>query len=119
MIGLIVLLVWLPMLSIASETPAEEILWIDFDTPPLYIHSGAYLGQGGVQQTRDYFIQHLSQFRHRIERGSLATFFEFVQHHDHDGAVCNAAMLKSNERERFVAFSLPVYFTFGHHLVVK
>ena len=100
--------------SIPSDAK-DSIGWLEATAPPFFIHEGQYKGQGYEDQVTDIIIEHLPQYTHSRTIANITRhYYEFEQGHK----VCNVGLYKTPEREKFMYFSIPSFFTYPTVLII-
>ncbi|MEE4241581.1 MAG: TIGR02285 family protein [Desulfopila sp.] len=109
---LIVILVCLPGSGWAKDT----ISWMEAVAPPFFIHEGEFAGQGYEDIVTDIITENLPQYNHeRIIANITRHYQEFK-----DGRkACNVGLFKTPEREEFLYYSLPSFFTLPAVIVIN
>lgn len=93
----------------------DSITWMEATAPPFFIHEGPYTGQGYEDLVTDILIEHLPHYQHKRTIASITRHYkEFEQGHD----VCNVGLYKTPEREKFMYFSIPSFFTYPTVLII-
>ena len=115
----ILLLVFCLLSGLACFRPAmakDEITWLEADAPPFFIEHGPDKGQG-YEDVITAIIQHdmPDYVHHRL----TAT----ISRHYHDfktgKKVCSVGLYKTPEREKFLYFSIPSFFTLPTVIIIK
>ncbi len=92
----------------------ETVAWMEVIFPPGYIQEGPFKGQGYEDVVTDILQENLPEYRHEVMMGNVARMFhEFKQKKN----VCNVALFKTPEREKFMHFSIPSTFTLPNRLI--
>jgi uncharacterized protein (TIGR02285 family) len=95
----------LVVLGLPARLPAaDEITWLTMEFPPFFVHTGKDTGQGIADGVTHRLQAHLPGYTHREEIAEPATIMARLKAGDH---VCTAAYIKTPERERVAAFSVP------------
>jgi len=89
---------------VAAPAVADDLTWLTMEFPPFYIHSGAQKGQGIADEVTHILERHLSGYTFGEELAEPAAIMTRLKAGDH---VCSAAYIRTPERERVLAFSLP------------
>lgn len=93
----------------------NEITWMEAEFPPGYIHDGPFAGQGYEDVITAILQNNLPEYtHHRIICNLARMTHEFQQ----GKQVCNVALYKTPEREKFMEFSIPSTFSFPNRLIV-
>lgn len=88
-----------------AQEPLPEVLWYRFDYPPAFISTGPDKDRGYGDVRDAYLMRELTEYRHKIVVSNVARLFEDMRV---QGNICNSALLKNPEREKYVVFSEPV-----------
>lgn len=91
-------------LAIAAPAPAaaEDMLWLDIEFPPFYIHQGPYEGNGIGDRIIDLLIENLPDLEHQRRTASPARIAKELA----DGnPACSVAFIRTPEREATMVFS--------------
>ncbi len=109
---LIALLIYSPVTVCAKDT----ITWMEAVAPPFFIHEGEFAGQGYEDIVTDIIAENLPQYNHdRIIANITRHYQEFK-----DGRkACNVGLFKTPEREEFLYYSLPSFFTLPAVIVIN
>ena len=93
----------------------ESITWMEATAPPFFIHDGQYKGQGYEDLVTDILIENLPQYTHTRTIANITRHYkEFELGHN----VCNVGLYRTPEREKFMYFSLPSFFTYPTVLII-
>lgn len=93
----------------------ESITWMEATAPPFFIHEGQYKGQGYEDLVTDILIENLPQYTHTRTIANITRHYkEFELGHN----VCNVGLYKTPEREKFMYFSIPSFFTYPTVLII-
>jgi uncharacterized protein (TIGR02285 family) len=113
---------FLPLLAavlalVPATAPAEEdarprLTWVIAVPPPAHIPDRT----GYVDETLDWFIARLPQFRHEVVIANSKRLQDMIAS---DDGVCGPAMLKTPAREQDTAFSHTVYWSLPNRLIVS
>lgn len=105
--------------SFAEEktTKADnEITWIRWDDPPLFIFSGPYQGKGILDGAEKELRKQLSQYKHRSLDATVSRAAKEAELKSH---TCVAGLLDTEEWRRVFHFSKPVFVTPTNGLLFK
>lgn len=109
------LLLFFIILSTAAGAQ-DSITWMEADAPPFFIKSGAYKNQGYGDMVTDILTQYLPEYRHEHMYANLSRhYYSFKQGKN----VCSAGLYRTPEREQFLYFSIPSFFTLPTVLVIR
>ena len=108
---LVILTLTFPALSSAKDS----ITWLEAVAPPFFIHEGPLKGQGYEDLITDILENSLPQYTHsRTVANITRHYYEFEQ----GQKVCNVGLYKTPEREKFMYFSIPSFFTYPTVLII-
>ncbi len=93
-----------------------DIIWKHFILQPANIVGGKFAGQGHVQKIAGEIATHMPQYNHILEYGSFSKVFSDLQSRP---GLCASGVKKTEERQKFLIFSEPVYVYFQARLVVR
>ncbi len=112
----VVVPVFAVILILTSHALAKEsITWMEATAPPFFIHEGQYKGQGYEDLVTDILIKNLPQYTHTRTIANITRHYkEFELGHN----VCNVGLYRTPEREKFMYFSLPSFFTYPTVLII-
>ncbi|MCU1763306.1 TIGR02285 family protein [Pseudomonas sp. 14P_8.1_Bac3] len=100
----------------AMAQPKDTMIWLLRDLPPLTIFEGPEKGQGVIDQLLPLLIDGMPQYRHALMRVNRARALQMLHE---PSLTCDAALNKSKERERWIAFSIPVFRAMSNGLAVR
>jgi len=108
---LVILALTFPALSSAKDS----ITWLEAVAPPFFIHEGPLKGQGYEDLITDILENSLPQYTHSRTIANITRhYYEFEQ----GQKVCNVGLYKTPEREKFMYFSIPSFFTYPTVLII-
>lgn len=81
-------------------------MWLLRDLPPLAIFEGPKKGQGVIDQLLPLLIADMPQYKHTVMRVNRARALQMLQE---PSLTCDAALNRSPERARWIAFSIPMF----------
>jgi uncharacterized protein (TIGR02285 family) len=100
-----------------SEVWAKDsITWMESATPPFFIHEGVYKGLGYVETINNILIENLPEYNHSR---TLANLTRHYQQWKQGEKACAPSMYKTEEREKFVYFSIPSTFSLPIELIIN
>ncbi len=103
------------LLGLHTGVSAKPTLnWATNDLIPFYIHEGTYKGQGISDQLIRFFETYLPEYEHVRVPMNMARFYAQAQQGD---LVCNPLLLKTQNRETFLAYSNAMKPAYAHILV--
>ena len=103
-------------MSSPMAQPKETLVWLLRDLPPLMIFEGPKKGQGVIDQLLPLLIAGMPQYTHTLMRVNRARGLQMLQE---PSLTCDAALNRSKERERWIAFSIPVFRAMSNGLAVR
>jgi len=101
-----------PVLASAKE----RLTWLLRDLPPLTIFEGSRKSQGAVDQMLALLMEQMPEYDHSILRVNRARALQMLQE---GGFNCDATLLWTPERARFIHFSVPSMGTLSNGLIVR
>lgn len=100
----------------AAAAANDSVTWMEAVAPPFFIHEGEFKGQGYEDVVTDILKENLPEYNHDEMRSNLSRhYYNFKQ----GQKVCNVGLYKTAEREEFLHFSIPSFFTLPTVLVIK
>jgi uncharacterized protein (TIGR02285 family) len=94
----------------------DSVTWMEAIAPPFFIHEGELKGQGYEDVITDILIENLPEYSHDEMTSNISRhYYNFKQ----GQKVCNVGLYKTAEREEFLYFSTPSFFTLPTVLVIK
>jgi uncharacterized protein (TIGR02285 family) len=103
-------------MSSTMAQPKETLVWLLRDLPPLTIFEGPKRGQGVIDQLLPLLIAGMPQYTHTLMRVNRARGLQMLHE---PSLTCDAALNRSKERERWIAFSIPVFRAMSNGLAVR
>lgn len=94
----------------------ERLTWLLRDLPPLTIFEGSQKSQGAVDQMLALLMEQMPEYEHSILRVNRARALQMLQE---GGFNCDATLLWTPERARFIHFSVPSMGTLSNGLIVR
>lgn len=91
---------------ICSLAGAEDITWIRWDDPPIFIFGGPFKGQGLLDTVELELRKKLPQYNHKTIEGTVPRVLKEAEAR---ASVCNAGWLDTPEWSRLFYFSRPVF----------
>lgn len=110
--GIVFLWIFLPLLSKASET----ITWYTTNISPLFIDEDQHQQRGYLYLIQKEIVNVLPTYHHLYKEGNFARIIKEIKTNDH---VCSVSLLKTPEREQFIAFSIAHSLILANSLIVK
>lgn len=117
--AVLALLVMVGLFGLPPSTmaqPRDTLIWLVRDLPPLTIFEGPKKGQGIIDQLLPLLIAGMPQYDHTVMRVNRARGLQMLHE---PFLTCDAALNKSKERERWIAFSIPVFRAMSNGLAVR
>ncbi len=107
--------VLLILASTAVSAAKDSITWLEAVAPPFFIHEGPLKGQGYEDLITDILEKSLPEYNHTRTIANITRhYYEFEQ----GQKVCNVGLYKTPEREKFMYFSIPSFFTYPTVLII-
>jgi len=94
----------------------DPINWMGSITPPFFIHEGANKGQGYVELINNILIENLPAYSHARIQANLS---RQNQQWKQGEKACAPSKYKTEEREKFVYFSIPSTFSLPIVLIIN
>ncbi len=99
-----------------SAAAEESITWLEADAPPFFIQDGPDRGQGYEDIITAIIQEKMPDYvHHRI----TATISRHYRDFKNRKKVCNVGLYKTPEREKFLYFSIPSFFTLPTVIIIK
>lgn len=104
------------ILASAAVTSAKDsITWLEAVAPPFFIHEGPLKGQGYEDLITNILQESLPEYEHNRTIANITRhYYEFEQ----GEKACNVGLYKTPEREKFMYFSIPSFFTYPTVLII-
>jgi len=94
----------------------DSVTWMEAVAPPFFIHEGENKGQGYEDVVTEILKENLPEYTHDEMEANLSRhYYNFKQ----GQKVCNVGLYKTPEREQFLYFSIPSFFTLPTVLIIK
>lgn len=91
-----------------SGWAGERVQWMEAVAPPFFIHEGDLAGQGYEDVITDIITENLPQYEHERVIANITRHYKEFK----DGRkACNVGLFKTPEREEFLYYSIPSFFT--------
>ena len=94
----------------------DSISWMESATPPFFIHAGVFKGQGYVEVINNILIENLPEYSHTR---TIANLTRHYQQWKQGEKACAPSMYKTDERKKFVYFSIPSTFSLPIELIIN
>ena len=104
------------MCSVQSVVAQNTITWMEASFPPYLIHEGAYKGQGYGDTVTNILIANLKQYEHKRIQANISRHYDLFKKGEN---VCTVGLYKNPEREKFLYFSLPSFFTLPNVIIIN
>lgn len=118
--GYLAFLVFCLFLVFASGVARAEddnlITWYKPEFPPLSIVNGPFAGKGYSDKIEAFLIKAMPEYRHEIQ---VAPFKRTVRDMQQGLNACSVTLLRTAEREQFIAFSEPARLLLPNGLIVR
>ncbi|MDV7341128.1 TIGR02285 family protein [Terasakiella sp. A23] len=99
-----------------SANDNKTVRWALNDFIPFYLKDGPYMGEGISDKLTAFFQKHLPDYNHHQEQMNFPRFYALAKRGD---LVCNPLLLKTPERENFLAYSRAFKPAYTHVLVSR
>jgi len=109
------------MIFVICCTPAfahckDTISWLEAVAPPFFIHEGEFAGQGYEDVITDILTENLPEYSHERIIANISRHYKEFK----DGRkACNIGLYKTPEREEFLYYSIPSFFTLPAVLIIN
>ncbi len=112
---------WLSELAYSQEglrSPDDPqlVVWLYPDVPPFNINGGQNSGQGSIDQIVRFISSHLPEYRYTRD---VASFARAATELKNKSNICTAAVLKYEDREAFIEYSIPYMVVLPTQLVTR
>jgi len=94
----------------------DSVTWMEADAPPFFIHEGQHKGQGYEDIITKILMENLPEYNHDRMTANLSRHYYTFKKGE---KVCNVGMYKTPEREQFLYFSIPSFFTLPTVLIIR
>ncbi|MDJ0623262.1 MAG: TIGR02285 family protein [Desulfocapsaceae bacterium] len=94
----------------------ETITWLEATFPPFLIHEGSYTGQGYGDTVTDIITKNLQKYNHERIKANISRHYRMFKQGEN---VCTVGLYKTPERNTFVYFSIPSFFTLPNVIVIN
>lgn len=110
--AIVCLLCFFPVAGLAKE----RVEWMEAVAPPFFIHEGELAGQGYEDVITDIITENLPQYEHKRVIANITRHYKEFK----DGKkACNVGMFKTAEREEFLYYSIPSFFTLPTVIIIN
>ena len=100
----------------AQDRPANEILWMHPDFPPINILEGPLAGQGVGDRVLTFFERRLPQYDHKVLVGNFKRIISTVSSGQQ---ACGVTLLKNEQRAKTVLFSEPFLLAPHNEIIIR
>lgn len=108
---------WLVLLSFPFAANGKEtITWMEAVYPPFLIHEGEFQGQGYGDVGTDILVENLRQYQHKQLTANISRQYEQFKRGEQ---VCTVGLYKNPDREKFMYFSLPTFYSLPTVLIIN
>lgn len=114
-IGAALLTLWLGVSSSSACFARDAITWMELDFAPFLIQEGEFKGLGYGDIGSDIIMENLPQYDHNVIIANLSRQYNLYEAEED---VCTVGLFKNPEREKFMYFSIPVFFSLPNHLII-
>lgn len=101
--------------AMADET-GNTITWLHPIYPPVFMPKGPDKGTGILEQALPMLQQALPEYRHEVMETNMKRLLKTIEA---GRFVCSNLLLKTPEREKFIAFSKPYILTHAYRIIVR
>lgn len=110
------LIILLTITCCNAQAENNIIYWQTYDSPPGFIQSGKFKGEGFVQKVLARIIAHMPDYQHEMPVTSLARSLEDIRL---GKQVCHPSLLITPERREYIHFSDYMGFNPTHRLILR
>ncbi len=108
------------LLTMLFQPPAavaqDSVTWMEADAPPFFIQRGPDKGQGYEDIITRIIREDLPDYTHHRVSATISRHYRDFKNGE---KVCNVGLYKTPERERFIYFSIPSFFTLPTVIIIK
>ncbi len=112
----LLLLVCGPGLQTVLAAEKDTVTWMEAIAPPFFIHQGRFKGQGYEDVVTRILMENMPQYTHKTMTANISRHYHNFKLGE---KVCNVALYRTPEREKFLYFSIPSFFTLPTVLVIR
>lgn len=94
----------------------EVVMWNEMNFAPHFILDGPYKGMGFGDKVIPILIEAFPEYQHRRFSGNTALMLERSKNDEH---VCTINFIKTEERKKYIYFSLPYIFVLPNGLIIR
>jgi len=102
--------------SLSVKAAEDNIQWLVFDFPPIYIVSGPTAGSGFVDHMEEDVKQLLPHYNHSRTTANIKRVLMSIKSNQN---VCSSALLWTEEQAQYIEYSLPFMFVLPPHFVIR
>lgn len=99
-----------------SAVAQDKITWLEANFPPYLIHDGKYKGQGYGDTVTNILIEKLKNYEHERVQANISRHYDLFKKGEN---VCTVGLYKNPDREKFLYFSIPSFFTLPNVIVIN
>lgn len=99
----------------ADET-GKAITWLHPIYPPVFMPNGPDKGTGILEKALPLLQEALPEYRHEVMETNMKRLLKTIEMGRH---ACSNLLLKTPDREKFVAFSKPYILTHAYRIIVR
>ena len=115
-IAMIAAILFCHALSAGKALAQQTLTWLEAPAPPFFILEGELKGQGYEDMVTKIIIENMPEYQHEH---LVATITRHYQEFKEGRQVCNVGLYKTPEREKFLYFSTPSFFTLPVVIVIN
>ncbi len=94
----------------------DTLTWMEADAPPFFIQSGPEKGQGYEDIVTAIIQENLPEYTHHRITATISRHYRDFKNGE---KVCNVGLYRTPERERFLYFSIPSFFTLPTVIIIR
>lgn len=100
----------------AEQQNQDIINWYRADFPPISIPRGNHVNEGFFDKTMSFLIERLPEYEHHFQ---IANFKRIMLQLENNRNICCPSLYKTEERERFVTFSIPAMIVLPNGIITS
>ncbi len=112
----IIVALWAIFFGPVDVYAKDTITWLEAAAPPFFIHQGEQKGEGYEDIVTDIIHHNLPDYNHRKVVANISRHYHEFKNKEN---VCNVGLYKTKERESFLHYSMPSFFTLPTVVVIK
>lgn len=113
--GLLLTIILL-LMGVDRAAAGNEVTWFEAVAPPFFIHEGELAGQGYEDVVTDIIIEKLPEYQHKHVVANISRHYKQFKK---GMQACNVGLFKTEERQEFLYYSLPSFFTLPAVLIIR